>query len=187
MEKNKKTKNRKTNKLKLNLQLHLLFIICVSLRTDSLIKPRDRPRCSPIASFEIPRLKSDRFHGQAVEVCSLRHPHAGTKAPPPIKNLWWRESAAMLISQPKLNQDYPRGVVYLGDIRPQYLDRRPNMSIFDCNYCSEVTLSQRRNVLMGPRGGAERLGGRSSWQRDHEEVGTKWRKAEHVGNSDGLR
>lgn len=55
----------------------------------------------------------------------------------------------MLISQPKLNQDYPRGVVYLGDIRPQYLDKRPNMSIFDCNYCSEVTLSQQRNALMG--------------------------------------
>lgn len=34
---------------------------------------------------------------------------------------------------------------------------------------------------MGPRGGAEQLGGRSSWQRDHEEVGTDWRKPEHVG------
>lgn len=36
----------------------------------------------------------------------------------------------MLISQPKLNQDYPSGVVYLGDIPPEVFGQMPKYEHF---------------------------------------------------------
>lgn len=53
---------------------------------DGLPDKTQGPRCSGIVSFEIPQLKSDRFHSQLVEVSALAIDTL-EQSPPSIENL----------------------------------------------------------------------------------------------------